>query len=80
MPVTQVDTVAKKKAPKKSQDPSPFSSLPRKPLIFQMRGNPEWKAWAESIAEKEGDTLAKLVDRALRKFARDNGYPEPPKR
>jgi hypothetical protein len=66
--ITVVD-VAKKKS-----DPE------RKPMVVQIRGSAEWKAWAEGLAEKDGDTLAKLVERALRKWAKDAGYPDPPKR
>lgn len=52
----------------------------RKPLVFQMRGSEEWKAWVESLAEKEGDSAAKLIERALRDYARKVGHPDPPKR
>jgi hypothetical protein len=53
---------------------------PRKPMVVQIRGSEEWKAWVEMIAEKEGDSVTKLFDRALRKFAKDAGYPDPPRR
>ncbi len=59
--------------------PEPAKAI-RKPMVVQVRGSEEWKQWAEGLAEKEGDTLAKLVERALRKWAKDVGYPDPPKR
>jgi hypothetical protein len=51
-----------------------------KPMVVQIRGSQEWKDWAEGIADKEGDTVAKLFERALRKFAKDAGYSDPPRR
>ena len=71
--------VAKK--PPKAPDPIPEpESSNRKPMIVQLRGTAEYKAWAEAFADREGDTLAKLFDRAVRKLARDSGFRDPPKR
>ncbi len=67
--------MAKKKATKAEP-----KLVKRKPLIVQVRGTLEYKEWAESLAAREGDTLAKWVDRAFRKIAREIGHPEPPKR
>lgn len=75
--------VAKPKAKKTAPAPEPAEepkTVNRKPMIVQVRGTAEYKAWAERIADKEGDTLAKLFDRALRDFARGKGYGDPPKR
>jgi hypothetical protein len=52
----------------------------RKPMVAQIRCGAEWKAWIEEMAEKEGDTVAKLLDRAIRKYAKDSGFPDPPRR
>jgi hypothetical protein len=52
----------------------------RKPLVVQMRGSPEWKTWVEDLAAKEGLSPTHLVARAVTLFARENGYPSPPKR
>ena len=71
--------VAKKTRKPAEPEPKPEPSA-RKPMIVQVRGSEEYKAWAEAIASKEGDTLAKLVDRSLRLFAKQNGYSDPPKR
>lgn len=66
---------------KKQAKPTPQTDPPsRKPMVVQIRGSEEWKAWAESIADKEGFSLAMLFERALRKFAKDGGYPDPPRR
>jgi hypothetical protein len=74
----QVDPMAKDKS--KSKPNSPPQDPTRKPMVVQVRGSEKWKAWVEFIADKEGDTVAKLVERTLRKFAKDAGYPDPPKR
>jgi hypothetical protein len=52
----------------------------RKPMVVQMRGSEEWKAWIEGLAEKEGFTVAMLLERTARKWAKEIGYPDPPKR
>lgn len=78
MALTQVEVMAKKKVmPVPTPGPEPAG---RKPMVVQLRGSEEWKRWAEGLADKEGDTLAKLVERALRKWAKDIGHPDPPKR
>ena len=60
----------------------PESELtPRKALVLQMRGSEEWKAWAEGLAEFDGLSVASVVDRAMRAYAKQIGYTkEPPKR
>jgi hypothetical protein len=70
----QVEPMGKKKSK------APPKGTTRKPMVVQIRGSEEWKRWAEMIAEKEGDTLSKLFERSLRKFAREAGYPDPPRR
>ena len=70
-------TTAKRATPPKVTEPETSA---RKPMVVQIRGSEEWKAWAEGLAEKEGDTVAKMVERTLRKYAREIGYPDPPRR
>lgn len=73
--------MAKKKAeaakPKAAPKPEPEG---RKPMIVQIRGSRAFKEWAEGYARANGDTLAKLFDRAVRKLAKDEGHPAPPNR
>jgi hypothetical protein len=63
-------------------NPDAVEAMPskQKPLVVQIRGSLEWKAWVEDIARREGDTVAKLFERTVRKFAKDSGYPDPPMR
>ncbi len=81
--LTAVPDMAKKQAKKAVEqpvEPPASEERVRKPMIVQIRGSEEWKGWVEAIADKEGDSLAKLFERAVRKFARDGGYPDPPRR
>ncbi len=71
--------MAKKQA-KRPAKPSAAEERVRKPMIVQIRGSEEWKAWVEELADKEGDSLAKLFERAVRKFAHDAGHRDPPRR
>jgi hypothetical protein len=68
------ESVGKKKAKAKS------APAERKPMVLQMRGSEEWKAWAEGLADHERDTLAKLVERLFAQKAKEVGYPPPPRR
>lgn len=75
----QVEPMAKKAAKKAPKAPVPEAPS-RKPMVVQIRGSEEWKAWVEGLADREGDTVAKMVERTLRRFAKESGYPDPPKR
>ena len=50
----------------------------RKPMIVQMRGSHQYKEWAERLARFDGMTLSTLVDRALRRYAKEIGFDEAP--
>jgi hypothetical protein len=71
-------TVAKKKGKPVPAEPDDSG---RKPMVVQVRGSQEWKAWVEELAEIDGIPLAMMVDRALRLYARHLGFDKtPPKR
>jgi hypothetical protein len=70
--------MAKKRA-EKPPEPEPEPTK-RKPMVVQIRGDAAYKAWVEGIAGKEGFPVAMLFDRALRAYAKEHGYPDPPKR
>ncbi len=64
---------------KKKPIPVPPPDDPkRKPMVVQVRGSEEYKAWAEKMARFDGMSLASLVDRALRKYAKEIGFPDTP--
>jgi hypothetical protein len=70
-----------KRASKPVPDPEPEpEEKSRKPMVVQIRGSAEWKAWVEDCARREGDTIAKFFERTARKYAKDAGYPDPPMR
>jgi hypothetical protein len=75
-----VDQAMAKKRAAGPPGPEPKAKPERKPMVVQIRGDRAYKTWVEGIAEREGFPLAMLFDRALRAWAKEHGYPEPPKR
>lgn len=70
-------------AAKKSSKPGKPAAEPkpaRKPMIVQIRGSEEYKAWVDAMAESEGFSVAMLFDRAVRVWAKEHGHPDAPKR
>jgi hypothetical protein len=66
-------TVAKKTGPK------PSSEGPRTDLIaFKCRA--AYKAWVVKLAKKHRTTPSDLIDRALVRFAAEDGFEEAPER
>jgi hypothetical protein len=61
------------------EEASPWDSQSERKIIG-IRCSVEWADWVESMANGEGDTLAKLVERSLKLFAKTNGYPDSPRR
>ena len=49
-----------------------------KPLVLQVRGSLEWKAWLEELAKFDRATVADVADRAIAAYARSIGYPKAP--
>lgn len=70
MSLAMVNDVAKRKA-KSAPEPE---ATERKPMAVQVRASAEWKAWAEKLARFDGIPLAGVVDRALRRYAREIGF------
>jgi hypothetical protein len=73
-----VEDMAKKSPdkPKTVAKPEPN----RKPMVVQMRGSEEWKAFIERLADMDGDTVAKFIERLIRKEAKERGITDLPKR
>ncbi len=73
-PMATMD-MAKKRAAK------PKSEAARKPLIAQIRGTEEFRTWLQVVADRDGRSIAGLIDRAVRIYAEQIGVKEPaPKR
>jgi hypothetical protein len=49
-----------------------------KPMALQMRGAVEWKAWLEKLAEFDRTSVADVADRAIARYAKEIGFPDPP--
>ncbi len=62
--------MAKKKAAKLQK------TWKSKPVAFQVRASPEYKAVLERLAEFDGKSLASLADHSIREYARAVGFPE----
>lgn len=79
MPVPLVGNVAKKKRSKPAPESEP-DEPGRKPMIVQVRGSAAYKEWVDELAHFDGLPLAALVDRALRRYAKEIGFHEEPPR
>lgn len=60
--------------PEKKRNPKAV----RKPLGIQVRGRDEWKAWVEKGAIHCRLSVSTLVDLAITKFLKDQGFNDPP--
>lgn len=69
--------VRTRRMPKGKRNPDEWK---RKPIVIQLRGTPEYKAWAERLAEHDRTTVADSTDRALALYAKHIGFTEPPPR
>jgi hypothetical protein len=69
--MTEAPAVAKKKPEKFVKD---FES---KPIAFQVRGVPDYKAAIEKLAKFDGKSVSSLADHALRVYARQINFPDP---
>lgn len=77
MSTVVAEDVAKKKAEPVSKQAKP-TDKGRKPMIVQVRGSNEFKAWAERLSQFDSLPLSSVVDRALRRYAREIGFKEDP--
>ena len=79
MSMQVIEPMAKKR-PKAKPEPAP-EEAGRKTMAVQVRASDEWKAWFEELAAADGSTLAALVERAARAYAKIIGFDKPtPKR
>lgn len=69
----------KKATPKPGDQAKPQPSRIRS-AVTNIRSSPEWKAWLQSFADHTRKDLADVVDEALLRYARAEGFELPPKR
>lgn len=77
-----VAVMAKKKAagePEGGTEPTPGPSRIRS-SVTNIRSSPEWKAWLGRFAAHTRKDLADVMDEALLRYARAEGFELPPKR
>lgn len=74
MTLMMVGDVAKKgQKPKSKPEPVPDDKS-RKPMILQVRGSEEFKAWYDELSRFDGLTPTALFDRAVRRYAKEVGF------
>ena len=71
-----VGTVAKKKPTPKAESSGP-ETWNKKPLIVNLRGSEEFKAWLQELASYDRQSVSGLVERALVHYGRAVGFDKP---
>lgn len=66
--------VAKKKGPEPASGPETWK---KKPLIVNLRGSDEFKAWLQELAAYDRQSVSGLVERSLVSYARTIGFDKP---
>lgn len=68
-------------ADKGEEQPKPKSAPNRiRSVITNIRSTPEWKEWLLRFADHVRKDQADVVDEALLRYARAEGFEQPPKR
>jgi hypothetical protein len=62
-----------KKTPKR-----PGGVAPKKPTVVAIKGNPAWKEWLDRAARHCRLSTSTLIDLAVTRYAREQGFEEPP--
>lgn len=65
-------------AKSKTKPKDPRDDWERKPLVLQVRGSPEWKAWLDRAAKFSRMSVSVFIDQAAARAAREAGFDEPP--
>ncbi len=50
------------------------SAAGRKAIAVTIKGDPAWKAWLDGLADHCRSDVAKVIDMALIKYAKGEGY------
>lgn len=71
----ETTAVAKKKKTENKPDPaSGPETWKKKPLIVNLRGSDEFKAWIQDLAAFDRQSVSGIVERALVGYARSIGF------
>jgi hypothetical protein len=77
MTLLMAEDMAKRgEKPKAKPEPEP-EEKGRKPMILQIRGSDEFKAWYDELAAHDGLTGTALFDRSIRQYAKLVGFTKP---
>jgi predicted HicB family RNase H-like nuclease len=73
--IAEAPDVARKRIENRKPDAEP------RVVGFNMKTSPEWAEWAREAAEHCGMSMATLIDQALRRYVKAQGFEKPaPKR
>lgn len=75
LPETEESQVAKR-PPKSKAKKVEWTDRPKKPVVAQLRGEPDFKAWLERAAARDRNSVSKFVERAVIAYARSIGFEE----
>ncbi len=67
----------KKPKPKTTPTVTPLVGSVRQPTAITVRGSKEWRAWVERGAKHCLTDTSKLVDIAVSRYLKDQGFVEP---
>jgi hypothetical protein len=78
MAQTMVEDVAKRGEKPKPKAKPAAEEKARKPMVLQVRGSDDFKAWFEELARFDGLTPTGVFDRAVRRYAKEVGFLKDP--
>jgi len=55
----------------------PKKSVSKQPTAITVRGSKEWRSWVEKMAKHCMTDTSKLVDAALARYGKEQGFDEP---
>ena len=70
----------KKAAPDAKQPATPKPEQRVRTAVTNVRSMPEWKGWLSRFAEAQRKDVSDVIDEALLRMARAEGFEPPPKR
>ena len=75
-----VATMTKKKPAAREEKPAPKPEQRVRTAVTTVRSMPDWKDWLGRFADAQRRDVPDLIDEALMRMARGEGFEMPPKR
>lgn len=70
--------MAKRKRSQRTAAEGPGPEPSRRATVLTIRGTPEWREWLDRASRHCRMSASTLVDLAVAKFVREQGFSEPP--